>query len=624
MAPRRRCTVCGSHQWRREPATGLVVCGEGHVLRNYLNETLEAHEPGPHLLQKRALKSARERRGRASKANRQRRHQWAPLKALASQPFTEVDLSNIVYYGARARYLYFQCLQLLLRKQVAALIRIWKLPSEFEIICRDLWALHLSLLPSPPPPEPLLHKQATRGRPSDGGSKSVDSKKNKKSSPTADDKNAAGMEKISPGQSNANTASESDSDEDSDMDELLFLFSESSLSEDDGGDDDSRQPLPKPEGSGQKFDTFARNGPASNVALLVVACWTLRLPIIYMDMIRFDDGILGRLIECYDLPYLEPLHHLPESMVRHLTKHNVQALSPLHAPTTLALHSLSARLARKLLGTYKIHTPELNAGPMLWRVVRALGGTPVLYKLSKTLGHVLSLPLVLHHTLAPRLAQSKDEDGDSHKYDNVPPELALVVAVVIVLKMVYGLDGRPRIAKNSADPACALPRMKDYLAIVQEIKEAYVNSKDVLFSARSVLQVSDLDETRLDEYLDFCQNGLLRPGTTSRVLEDFFLLGPDPVQAEAVETTAVDRVESDHHTMARGTADSENHEPGEGYAIYRSRDSLGTIPEEYQMVISYGAKWIGVEEEMLLKVSERYERRLGNWSASATRLPLRD
>jgi len=73
----------------------------------------------------------------------------------------------------------------------------------------------------------------------------------------------------------------------------------------------------------------------------------------------------------------------------------------------------------------------------------------VLYKLSKTLAHVLSLPLVLNHTLAPRLAQSKNQDGDSHKYDDVPPELALVAVVVIVLKMVYGLDGRPRCVRQA-------------------------------------------------------------------------------------------------------------------------------------------------------------------------------
>lgn len=153
-----------------------------------------------------------------------------------------------------------------------------------QIICRDLWALHLSLLPSPPPPEPLLHKQATHGIASDGVSKSADSKKSQ-SRPTADDKKAVRTGEISPGQFDANTSD--DSEEDSEMDELLLLFSESSLSEDDR-DDESRQPHAKLEGRGQ---TFVPNGPASNIALLMVACWTLRLPIIYMDLIRFDDDM---------------------------------------------------------------------------------------------------------------------------------------------------------------------------------------------------------------------------------------------------------------------------------------------------------------------------------------------
>ena len=38
-----------------------------------------------------------------------------------------------VYHGARAQYHYFQCLQLLLRKQVAVLMRLWDLPPEFEV-----------------------------------------------------------------------------------------------------------------------------------------------------------------------------------------------------------------------------------------------------------------------------------------------------------------------------------------------------------------------------------------------------------------------------------------------------------------------------------------------------------
>jgi RNA polymerase I-specific transcription initiation factor RRN7 len=38
-----------------------------------------------------------------------------------------------VYHGPRARWLYFECLQLLLRKQIAALTREWHLPREFEV-----------------------------------------------------------------------------------------------------------------------------------------------------------------------------------------------------------------------------------------------------------------------------------------------------------------------------------------------------------------------------------------------------------------------------------------------------------------------------------------------------------
>jgi hypothetical protein len=74
--------------------------------------------------------------------------------------------------------------------------------------------------------------------------------------------------------------------------------------------------------------------------------------------------------------------------------------------------------------------------------------TAVLYNLGKTIAHVLSLPLALHHSLAPGLAHLKDNDPESHKYDDVPAELALLVAVIIVLKMVYGFDGRPRCVRE--------------------------------------------------------------------------------------------------------------------------------------------------------------------------------
>lgn len=64
--------------------------------------------------------------------------------------------------------------------------------------------------------------------------------------------------------------------------------------------------------------------------------------------------------------------------------------------------------------------------------------------MAKTLAGYLSLPLTLHHTLAPTLVALKKDDPETHKFDNLPPEVALIATVVIVLRLVYGLDGKRR------------------------------------------------------------------------------------------------------------------------------------------------------------------------------------
>ena len=61
--------------------------------------------------------------------------------------------------------------------------------------------------------------------------------------------------------------------------------------------------------------------------------------------------------------------------------------------------------------------------------------------------------------------------------------------------------------------------------------------------------------------------------------------------------------------MEEGT-DRERREPGEAYRVYRSRDVLGILPDEMELVISYGARWTGVGQEAILAVIEAYERRL--------------
>jgi len=138
------------------------------------------------------------------------------------------------------------------------------------MICRDLWALHLSLLPSPPPPEPLLHQQATQGHVGEHASEEIDTQRGK----------------ASPDLSDPDSPEGDDIEDNAGIEELLRELSESSSSED--NKDDPGQPRAKPETSGRKLKSFSRNGPASNIALLMVACWTLRLPVMYLDLIRLD------------------------------------------------------------------------------------------------------------------------------------------------------------------------------------------------------------------------------------------------------------------------------------------------------------------------------------------------
>jgi hypothetical protein len=61
------------------------------------------------------------------------------------------------------------------------------------------------------------------------------------------------------------------------------------------------------------------------------------------------------------------------------------------------------------------------------------------YILTKKLLRLLDLPLTLHPTLEKRRPER-------HKHDRIPPELGFVCAALVVLKMMYGPDGKARLA----------------------------------------------------------------------------------------------------------------------------------------------------------------------------------
>ncbi|KAI0686432.1 hypothetical protein BC835DRAFT_1288082 [Cytidiella melzeri] len=590
MAPRRRCGVCGSKQWRKEPSSGFITCSEGHVLQNYRNETREVNELGPHTVRKRTLKSGRKKKERVSKADPK------------------------LYHGNRGRYHYFQCLQLVLRLQIKAVSEAWHLPSEFEIVCRDIWTLHLCLLPSPPPPEPYHHLVDQYG-----GKKDIrNSRQQEQSFDSIDEKEEVPETKDSDGQHDSgpdSSSSESDEGElDDEMEKLLRENSEASSS-DDGDEQLHTQPSAGSERGRSKKGQDTNKGydsPAANLAVLMVACWTMRVPVIYKDFIK--------LIESYDLPYLDPVRLLPESLALHLTKQTRQALSPHFAPTTMHIHKLTSRLAKHMYNTHGIFTPECNAAPILWRVVKRLRGTPTLYMLTKKLAHILSLPLTLHRALSPILRRIKPLDPEYHKYDNAPVEVSLAAAVVVVLKLVYGLDGKNRTPTDREDPACAMPNFSEWMEAVKSMEAREGDVRDRLFDVgEDMPSALDLDDGMVDSYLDFCETALLAPKSSENqniVLRDFFPLQPHLKPHACSQETVNDVLQITPPQPLPATplrTAFTNLRPGQSYRIYHTSDILGSLPEDYEFFVARVAKWAGVDERCICGVVERFERRLARW-----------
>lgn len=187
-----------------------------------------------------------------------------------------------------------------------------------QAICRDHWAIHLSTLKVPPPPEPYTYaagdhlegvsedevreaapaklKSRSRSK-TKSGRNPVARERNDLESEESDGSNGDDQTDGDDDQSRHTSGSELESEEDPAMAALLEEAEKHREDESDGEDEGVPPPLPdhnrvrKAEGNRRGDDS-----PLSTVGVLVSACWTLRVPIIYMDFITcvFSPHFHGR------------------------------------------------------------------------------------------------------------------------------------------------------------------------------------------------------------------------------------------------------------------------------------------------------------------------------------------
>lgn len=190
-----------------------------------------------------------------------------------------------------------------------------------QTICRDVWAYHLLLLPEPVVATPLIFKRENEN-PADADSDAEDD-----GFPSMD------FAKSGHGDQLEESSSESSSDEDKDQSaskgsrpldpdpELAKLLREMSESDTESTSTDSESGAKQKRRERMIYGKKPLYGsPAANIAVLMIGCWMLRVPVLYMDFIR--------IIESYELPYLETIRLLDDSWRDPLTAQTWSALSP--------------------------------------------------------------------------------------------------------------------------------------------------------------------------------------------------------------------------------------------------------------------------------------------------------
>ena len=199
------------------------------------------------------------------------------------------------------------------------------------------------MLPDPPPAEPYLHArenvEADRRDPEEQppftlNSEVLPSRLDSDQEAGSDDESDRVDEQEERKQALYNDEEEDEEEEDSELEALMRENSDLSSSSDEGESRGKSLPNKK----GKRKGRSVEESPMSTIAVLVLGCWTLRIPVMYRDFARHvlfwglriceANGKLDRIIESYELPYLDPLRILPPSVVPHLTKDNIQALSP--------------------------------------------------------------------------------------------------------------------------------------------------------------------------------------------------------------------------------------------------------------------------------------------------------
>ncbi|KAI8605055.1 hypothetical protein EDD21DRAFT_364650 [Dissophora ornata] len=600
MVKKPPCRICRSKKWRKN-SLGFYICEFGHQLEGHQEEEGEFD---------------------ASLGSMHRRQLRGPKRKRKTKKAQH-------YYGANAEDLLLQAMQLILRKQLYALVHDLGFPPEIEQVAQEYWTLYISCQKtyqdtSKPTTEPAYSRNVEESETGNTDDREPDDEETHLT-PEGGDTLATRSAK----RTNQSTFRDKTKVPGKDPDELdkLEVFqndnSEHSNSSEDDSEIDSDQELQTGDNDDVESNEDERGGDPSterrakcpadedprrlNIGFTVAICYLaavhLQLPVTMGD---FNRWAMDR-----RLPYFNAMQHLPADMK--LKVPFPGALRPNYRRTGMFL-VLTRNLLMLLRQSFGLYPDMPNIPLLIFRFTQELMLPIEVYPCA------LRLSQILFEIKTPSAGQPESSLDIYHfRHRTVKGPTIAMALVIVVAKMFFGLDGKNRSPADRLSWINALPK-----------EQQWIKSLDIFDSVQSQTKIPIL----LGEFEELIQ---VNPDLYSEYFKEEVMPVSKPEFGDlltAFETTEYAQkagecsykqdispgIEAFIRNLHSGVAPPESSRddggleppplrPGEGYVLYRN-DNEGVYLGNYARVLSHASNVLYLNPELLQREVRRIEESL--------------
>ncbi|KAJ3334404.1 Pol I core factor CF, partial [Gonapodya sp. JEL0774] len=320
---------------------------------------------------------------------------------------------------------------------------------------------------------------------------------------------------------------------------------------------------------------------ALTVSMCYLGCLWLRLPVMIKDLQRWIAS--GR------LPYVNAIDTVLPSGLRDLLWGSAHIfLRPRAIPSVEELYLRSSAVRLRLNTAHGIEFPPLNYPIITFRIMEDLLLPPEFYLPLRGLLDVLGYNGSFHVTIVDRRSY---------------PEVTLLAAFAILLKMVYGLDDQGRHVQNNS----LSERMGPFHTWVWALTEGRESKLDAAGVPPDETDLESFVDRNLSEYLRFLADNVMATEVNAGILNSknigqCYLLFTPTLFAMPLPDIA----------------------PGSNYQIYPGHLALRFLPSSYLFVLDRCAGIAGVEPELLHRSMRKLEIELKleqHWMAKLIEKP---